>query len=341
MLNRYELTARVEGLSPKTIANIKLAVGLFDKFLGGTQDVRKVQDDDLRQFILACQQKTRWAGRKQATNTKISDTTVNSYVRGIKSYWSWLGREKLIKTNPLASVPAPKLPKKLPRILSEQELHAIFAAIKGNARDIATVELLLDSGMRLGEIAGLALADIDLKAGSIRVYGKGKRERQTFISPQTTQTIEHYINHNRPQPRSEDRLLLTEEGYPLKTGRIQKRLEQIGKKAGLAQRLGPHKLRHTFATLSLKYGSNLEYVRRSLGHTRSTTTQVYLDVSSADVSEAHKKYSPVANLNLRGNHIKPTKKYHPLERHIITANRKRLTVVPPDSVEVVPLPPLK
>ena len=100
----------------------------------------------------------------------------------------------------------------------------------------------------------------------------------------------------RPEPVGEDWLFLTDDGRPLTNQRVQKMLNTIGKKAGLNKRLCPHRLRHTAATLSLKYGANLDYVRRILGHTDIKTTEVYLGICDADVAEAHRKFSPVANL---------------------------------------------
>lgn len=91
-------------------------------------------------------------------------------------------------------------------------------------------------------------------------------------------------------------MFLTEDGRPLTASRIQKILERIGKKAGIKRRLSPHKLRHSYATVSLKNGANLDYVRRTLGHTDITTTEVYLELTDADVQQAHKKFSPIANL---------------------------------------------
>ena len=109
--------------------------------------------------------------------------------------------------------------------------------------------------------------------------------------------IHHYIHNVRPQPKSEDRLFLTVNGYPLTTTRVQKLLEVIGRKAGLKTRLSAHKLRHTYATLCLKNGNNLEYVRITLGHSDiKTTSDAYLAASDSDVASACKRFSPIANL---------------------------------------------
>ena len=127
--------------------------------------------------------------------------------------------------------------------------------------------------------------------------GKGGRERYTYISPKTSLDIMNYLSNERPQPVAEDNLFLTDEGYPMKNNRVQIIMQIIGKKAGVKQRLSPHKLRHTYATLSLKHGNNLEYIRITLGHTDiKTTSDYYLAAADADVARAHRKYSPMANL---------------------------------------------
>ena len=116
-----------------------------------------------------------------------------------------------------------------------------------------------------------------------------------FVSEEAVCDIGVYWAFERANSTS-DALFLTEDGRPLTASRIQKILERIGKKAGIKRRLSPHKLRHSYATVSLKNGANLDYVRRTLGHTDIATTEVYLELTDADVQQAHKKFSPIANL---------------------------------------------
>lgn len=163
-------------------------------------------------------------------------------------------------------------------------------------RDQALIELLLDSGIRLGELANLNTNDVDENRGVVKVFGKGSKKGLVYISETTAGLLRLYWCDCRPQPKGEDKYFLTQDGYPLTKGRVQKILERIGKKAGISARLSPHKLRHSYATLSLKYGANLEYVRRTMRHTDIKTTEVYLAVSDTDVANAHRQFSPVANI---------------------------------------------
>jgi len=158
-------------------------------------------------------------------------------------------------------------------------------------------ELLLDSGIRLSELSHLNLADIELGSGRIRVFGKGSRERNAYISSSTALCVHDYIRDYRPQPKVEDRLLLTLDGYPLCSNGIARILERVGRWAGIGKRLSAHNLRHTYATLCLKNGNNLEYLRIALGHADiKTTSDAYLAASDTDVASACRRFSPMANL---------------------------------------------
>jgi site-specific recombinase XerD len=164
LLPKYVLDAKAQGMTDKSIAHVRLAVKLFAEFLGDIPDVRQVTDDDLRRFVVALQQKTKWVGLPQDKGQKLSGTSINTYVRGVKRYWSWLERKQIIQQNPLRSVVTPKLPNRLPKVLTEEQLEAIFKVIEAKdahtlsfcgARDMAIFMLLLDSGIRLTELTGL------------------------------------------------------------------------------------------------------------------------------------------------------------------------------------------
>jgi integrase/recombinase XerD len=273
---------------------------LFNEFLGGIDEVGQVTGDDLRRFIVWLRSKTVWGGIHPKQHNKLSPVTVNTYTRGVRAFWRWLQVEAIIVNNPLAGVSAPNIPRKLPRIFSEEEMVAILRVASRRLRERAMVELLVDSGIRLSEMIGLEINDIDMKRGTVRVMGKGNRERYTYISPKTALSIINYVRHERPEPAAEDKLFLSEDGYQMRQSRVQRILEIMGKKAGIKQRLSPHKLRHTYATLSLRNGNNLEYIRITLGHTDiKTTSDYYLAAADADIARAHQKYSPMANLQRR------------------------------------------
>jgi len=180
--NRYELIARAEGASPKTMDHVRLAVRLFTNFMGGIQDVRKVTADDLRHFIIALEQRPKWAGTAHEKKEKISRTALNTYVRGVKAFWAWLKREGIIKDNPLASVRSPKLPERLPKVMTEEQMLAVFRTVADSPRETALLLVLLDSGIALSELEGLNDFDVDVTNGAIKVFRKKRKKRDMSTS---------------------------------------------------------------------------------------------------------------------------------------------------------------
>ena len=314
LLQRYSLDVRARGGSEDTIQHTAMVLKFFTDFMGGIDDVTELVDDDLKRFIVYLRQKKKWSGLPHVKDEKLGATAINTYVRALKGFFNWLENEGIIAGNPFAKVPTPKLPKVLPKVFSEQEMKKVFQAVADKPRETALILLLLDSGITLSEIEHLTDSRVDTLNGSLRVFReKTQKERNAYFSSQTAAAIETY-RFSRPEPMAEPRLFLTHDGYPLIGTRIQKILERVGKQAGLSQRLSPHKLRHTFATMSLKYGSNLEYIRIVLGHSDIRTTQnAYLNVANEDIAKSSKKTSPVTNLGLR----KPNR---PLLKPILNGN---------------------
>jgi hypothetical protein len=205
--------------------------------------------------------------------------------------------QKMIDSNPLAGVSAPKLPKTLPKIFTEDELRAVLQTVSQEPLNQAMILVLLDSGVRLSELVGLRLGSIDLDRCRLRVMGKGGKERIAYISDITAAALATYLSQREQTQYGGNELWVSAEGRVLTDKRVQKILEGIGKRSGLTSRLSPHKLRHTYATLSLKYGLNMEYLKRTMGHEDiETTSNSYLNVADEDISRAYQKASPVSHL---------------------------------------------
>ncbi len=296
-LKRYELYARAAGFSQHRIDQMRSCLGLLDRFLGGIKDIGEVEANDFRRFLADLRDRTVWPGLKYEKARHLSGTTITTYARAIKTFFKWLLNDGVIAENPLAVVPIPRNPKTLPKVYSEETMKVVFAVAKTSIRDLAIFCLFLDSGIRLAELAGLKMGDVDTRKGTLKVYGKGAKERFAYFNMEVAKYIDRYVQEFRQGAVKNDFLFLTQEGKPLQARGIQALLLRLGKKAGLEERLAPHKLRHTFATLSLKYGGNLEYIRKILGHTDiKTTSGSYLNAEDADISAAHRHFSPLSNL---------------------------------------------
>ncbi len=314
-LERYEIDARARGYSLHTITHVKGCVGFLAAFLSDVPDVSRVTADDFRRFLSSlCGGPVRNHPAHEQKH-KVGPTSINTYARAIKSFWSWLEAEGIITANPLASVKTPKKPKTMPKIYTEEELKVLLNSLSASPRERALVELFLDSGIRLRELAALKVGNVDLAGGRIKVLGKGGKERFAYFNPATGASLDTYLKENRPHPSEGDYLFLTQDGRQLNAKRIQAILQHIGRKAGINERLSSHKLRHTYATLTLKYGSNLEYLRITLGHSDiKTTSDSYLNVADTDVATAYQGFSPMAHLEPRASEELP-----PIKRETNTA----------------------
>jgi len=296
-LERYEIDARARGHSLNTIDHVKRCAGFFADFLGGIPEVSKVTGDDLRRYFSYLRDRPVRRGPSSQKEEKLSQTSINTYARAIKGLWSWMKEEGIIKKNPLARVRTPKKSKPVPTVYTEAELKTVLKAVSVLPREKALVELFLDSGIRLEELSSLKIPEVDLINNRVKVFGKGGKERYAYFSWLTAESLSSYLKENRPQPVEEDYFFLTNDGHRLSSKRIQDILEGIGGKAGIVPRLSAHKLRRTYASLALKYGGNLEYVKTTLGHSDvETTSQSYISVADDDIAAAYRKFSPMINL---------------------------------------------
>lgn len=278
LLDRYELYARAAGFSRAQLNHMRSCVGLLDRFLHGIEDMREVNAADFRRFLVDLRDRPVWRGLKNEQARHLSGTSINTYARAIKAFFIWLNVEAIIPSNPLAAVLAPRKPKTLPKVYSEKDLRAVCATAAASIRDNAVFCLFLDSGIRLSELGTLKIGDVDTQSGTLKVRGKGNKERFAYFSVDAVKHVDRYMRQFRHGAGKGDFLFLTKDGQPLQARGIQSLLLRLGEKAGLEERLTPHKLRHSFATLSLKYGGNLEYIRKILGHTDIKTTSEHISM---------------------------------------------------------------
>ncbi|MBI2934210.1 MAG: tyrosine recombinase [Chloroflexi bacterium] len=204
----------------------------------------------------------------------------------IRSLYKYLIRENLASKNPAAATGTPKLERRLPSFLTAPEMIMVLespdVATPGGLRDKALLELLYAAGLRVSEIAGLDLENINLDTREIRVTGKGSRERITLMGLPAVQALEAYIKNARPILIGNHRcnaLFVNRDGARMAVRRFQYILNKYAAKAGLKKRIHPHLFRHSFATHLLDGGADLRVVQELLGHARLTTTQIYTHVT--------------------------------------------------------------
>ena len=219
----------------------------------------------------------------------------------VRSLYRYLLREEILPTNLLESASSPKLDRRLPSFLTiaevEQLLRAPDLSTPQGQRDRAIMELLYASGIRVSELVSLNVEQVNRDSGEIRVWGKGAKERVVLMGKPAAEALSIYLHRGRPKLLSNKRnsaLFLNRYGERLNERRVQKILGKYTRKAGLAKKVHPHMLRHTFATHMLDGGADLRVVQELLGHANLTSTQIYTHVNKSQARKVYLSAHPMA-----------------------------------------------
>lgn len=231
----------------------------------------------------------------------IARTSIANKLSAIRSFYRYLHREELIKENPLERIASPKLDRRLPQILTTDEVKRLLEAPDTKRpvgqRDQAILELLYASGLRVSEIVSLNISQVDLQEKEIRVVGKGNKERIVLMGEPALKTIIVYLEEGRTKLLKEkktDALFINQSGQRLIERRIQKIIDRYARAANIPRKIHPHILRHTFATHMLDGGADLRVVQELLGHASLSTTQIYTHVSKSQAKKVYLAAHPLA-----------------------------------------------
>ena len=230
----------------------------------------------------------------------LSPRTISRKLSALRSFFKFLKRAGIVRSNPALAVRNPKVGRHLPSYLSYEEMEALFRACESQ-RERAILELLYATGMRISELCSLDLQDLDIAGMRVRVRGKGKRERILFFGEGAKQALVEYIRGERAKILSRlknrtDALFLTPRGR-ITPVTVRRMLKKLALKAGLSKDVYPHLVRHTFATHLLEDGLDLRSVQELLGHKNIETTEVYTHVSIRRLVEIYDRTHPRANRN--------------------------------------------
>jgi integrase/recombinase XerC len=228
----------------------------------------------------------------------LNKTSVSRRLASIRSFFKFLYREGYKKSNPAKLVSNPKLPKLLPRFLSVDDAFALVESPAGTgflpARDRAILELLYSSGLRVSEISSLNIDDINTKEGFLKVKGKGRKERMVPVGSKAIDAIKSYMVE-RIALKSKDRFLfLNRTGKGLSDRGVRRLVVKYARMTGISGKIGPHALRHTFATHLLQGGADLRVIQELLGHSSLSTTQKYTHLDVTHLIDVYDKAHPFA-----------------------------------------------
>jgi integrase/recombinase XerC len=230
-------------------------------------------------------------------------STVARKLSVVRSFLRFCEDNGLIVTSPAAGLASPKMPKRLPQVLTPEQAALLLEAIAGTKplelRDRALYELIYSSGLRCQEVLDLKLRDISLESCEVRVKGKGRKVRVVPVGEVALEALDRYLRESRAvlassSPESEDRVFLSRTGRPLSSSDVQRRLARHLARAGAPVGTTPHTLRHSFATHLLEGGADLRAIQELLGHSSLRTTQVYTHVSAAHLRKTYRKAHPRA-----------------------------------------------
>lgn len=230
----------------------------------------------------------------------LSARSLARLVSSMKGFFSYLTAEKYLEVNPAEQIEAPKLSRKIPVFLTENEVQEFLGAIDlshpQGSRNLAIFEMLYACGLRVSEVLQLRLSDLFLNEGFIRVIGKGQKTRLVPIGPYSIKRIEGYLENRvseyQPQPLYEDVLFLNRRGRSLTRAMIFTLTKQIVEKTRIKKEISPHTFRHCFATHLLENGADLRAIQLMLGHESITTTEIYLHSSVEKLRDTIEKLHP-------------------------------------------------
>ena len=280
----FFLACQCEGRSKQTLDLYHYILKSFDKFLDG-RAITEVTPTDIRRYLF------------HLTDKGYSKSTVYTHHKNLRAFFNFLVAEGLMDKSPVDPIKSPKVPKVFPYVLSEEEVLQLLGAAKGHLfthkRNYAMVCLMLDTGIRVGELVNLKMDDISFASMTLKVKGKGEIERTIIFSKKSAKAMTAYIGARGHQPY-EDALFISQQGNALKRNSVLQIVKRLGDKAGLHdKRVCPHTLRHTFATLYIKRGGSPFVLQRLLGHSDIKTVMVYVNLVGKDLREDYFRHSPL------------------------------------------------
>jgi integrase/recombinase XerD len=306
----HEMWLTVErGLAANSLAAYRRDLRRYDQFLRGRgiDDARSISEATISEYV-------DYLGRLRVTegDTLLAPASIARGLVAVRSFHQFCAAEGLLDGDPSEQVGAPRVPQGIPKALDEPEIDAILHSVVGNdpraQRDRAILEVLYATGVRISELVGLDLADIDLDDGIARVVGKGDKERVVPMGRAARTELRTYcadgrlaLRSARVARRDADAVFLNARGGRLTRQGCWQLVRRAGERVGLGDRLSPHVLRHSCATHMLDHGADIRVVQELLGHASVSTTQVYTKVSPERLRAVYESAHPRAHASQRAS----------------------------------------
>jgi integrase/recombinase XerC len=290
-LNYLQIERNCSALTIKSYReDLELLLSYLTEKFGRTPTPREITPIELRTYVAALHE----AG--------YAKSSVARRLASLRSFFKFAQREGKCDNNPAKPLRNPRRERKLPHFLTNQEIGKLLSAPPKadpfGIRDRAILETMYSAGLRVSELVGINLDDLDLVEGLVRVRGKGKKERLSPLGSYAIKALQHWLKHRQPSLKLPKRIgspvFLNRFGQRLTTRSVARMLEKYLKLTGLDMRTSPHTLRHSFATHLLDGGADIRSVQELLGHKSLVTTQIYTHVSTAGLKQVYEAAHPRA-----------------------------------------------
>lgn len=273
--------------SNNTIESYKRDLTKFYVYID--KDFKKISKDDIKNYL------------KYLYDDKMNERSISRNISTLKTFYKFLNISKIVNNNPVDSISSPKLGKKLPNTLSEDDINKLLdikLIDNYSYRNKAMLELMYATGLRVSELVNLKVYDVNLEEAIVKTMGKGSKERIIPIGDYALSALKTYINEYRSslfKREVNDYLFLNNHGKPMTRQGFFKIIKKLASEQGITKEFSPHTLRHSFATHLLSHGADLRIIQELLGHSDVSTTQIYTHVSNEELEDTFKKYHPHGN----------------------------------------------
>lgn len=299
VMTKYEITAKCTDIVPanimreteETVAMYLASKKVEGQSLGGIQNVaytlqgffrtvnkplKEVNKNDCRAWLSSFEGK------------KVSERTLDKYREYVTQFFHWCQDEEIISSNPMKTVHKIKYEVPQRKALSKMEMEYLRDAASDDVRNAAMIEFMYSTGCRVAEMCIMEMKDIDWETKTVHLFGKGKKHRDSYLSPRAIITLKKYLATRTDH--SEYLFVRGREPYgKLTESAVEQMTKKLGEKAGITKPVSPHVLRHTFATHALQSGMTIEEVSRILGHSQLSTTMIYVEMNDMYIREQHER----------------------------------------------------
>ncbi len=273
-------------LSLNTISSYSRDLNRFIEWLEGKSPL-EVQRLDIQEYL------------SRMHESGLSSRSIARNLIVLRNFYKFLVRESYMQNDPCARIDIPQIPRRLPEVLTREEVERLLRVPEGDSpralRDRAILELFYASGLRVSELVGLSINDINLDHGYLITMGKGKKERIVPMGEVAVEAIREYLHKGKPfldRKNRTKKLFVNNRGGPLSRQGVWILIRQMALKAGISRSISPHTLRHSFATHLLEGGADLRSVQTLLGHAAISTTQIYTHLDQHRIKREYDKKHP-------------------------------------------------